>query len=728
MNTSSTLAAGLLGLQSQFPANHDIQLGLVIFDEDGGLPSSAITSIQGSLSRNGAAPVDAVFLDDGLGHDAEADDGVFTANLSPGEPGEHRIFVTIEGHRNGHPFARSVGGLLRVAEPCGRFLAGFRSFSVDEDGNGLPERLDLETNVEVLRAGRFQLQAHILASNGESDFANAFTDLELGPQTVRVGFEADRLRDLGVEGPCQVTDLKLAYLGDQGLEICDTQIEVGETEAFDPSTAERAPIILAGPHRDSGVDLNGDGTLDRLDFQTDLSLLVAGEFGWDAGLYDSQGRQIDFASGSGFLSAGPASAALSFDGKRIAENGVDGPFHVRNFSIIGEAGTASFVLVGSTRAYSAGDFGATTGGTSPGGPAPSVSSGGVVNAASFVAVISPGSWVTIFGQNLAATTATWDGAFRGTDLPTVVAGVQVLFDGEPGAVSFVSPTQINVQAPNGVDGQVEVRVILNGVASPPRIAEVRASAPALFTFGPGQTRHAAAVHLDGVFVGPEGLFGGVVPTRPAQGGDRILVFGTGFGPTNPIVPAGRLFQGAARLTNPVRVLIGGREAVVEFAGLSGAGLNQFNVVVPDGLQSGNHEIVIEAGSQQTQPGVRLNVIGSAGEPGSGPIEIQLLKAELTIPEAGLLSYSWSAAFSDTRARSLRIDVVLSVDEQIGGADVVLLSENRETRQGQSGLGVQDVAIVPQNVPDGDYFIGILITDLGSGEESRSNVLPLEITR
>ena len=362
------------------------------------------------------------------------------------------------------------------------------------------------------------------------------------------------------------------------------------------------------------------------------------------------------------------------------------------------------------------------------GPTPSISAGGVVNAASFETVSSPGSWVTIFGQNLAGSTTTWDGAIQGTDLPTVVAGVQVLFDGRPGAVSFVSPGQINVQAPDGVDGQVEVRVIVNGLAGQASIAEVRALAPALFTYGPGQTRHAAAVHLDGVFVGPDDLFGGVVPTRPAQAGDRILVFGSGFGPTNPPVPAGLLFLGAARLTNSVRVLIGSGEAVVEFAGLSGAGLNQFNVIVPDGLPSGDHEIVIEVGSQQTQPGVRLSVTGSVGGPGSGPIEIQLLDAELTSPEVGLLSYSWSAAFSDTRARSLRIDVVLSVDEQIGGTDVVLLSENRETRQGQSGLGVQDVAIIPQDVPDDDYFIGILITDLGSGEESRSNVLPLEIAR
>ena len=362
------------------------------------------------------------------------------------------------------------------------------------------------------------------------------------------------------------------------------------------------------------------------------------------------------------------------------------------------------------------------------GPTPSISAGGVVNAASFETVISPGSWVTIFGQNLAGSTTTWDGAIQGTDLPTVVAGVQVLFDGRPGAVSFVSPRQINVQAPDGVDGQVEVRVIVNGLAGQASIAEVRALAPALFTYGPGQTRHAAAVHLDGVFVGPDDLFGGVVPTRPAQAGDRILVFGSGFGPTNPPVPAGLLFLGAARLTNSVRVLIGSGEAVVEFAGLSGAGLNQFNVIVPDGLPSGDHEIVIEVGSQQTQPGVRLSVTGSVGGPGSGPIEIQLLDAELTSPEVGLLSYSWSAAFSDTRARSLRIDVVLSVDEQIGGTDVVLLSEIRETRQGQSGLGVQDVAIIPQDVPDDDYFIGILITDLGSGEESRSNVLPLEIAR
>jgi protocatechuate 3,4-dioxygenase beta subunit len=67
----------------------------------------------------------------------------------------------------------------------------------------------------------------------------------------------------------------------------------------------------------------------------------------------------------------------------------------------------------------------------PAATAPAISSGGVVNAASGAATITPGSWVSIYGTNLAATTY----ALASTDivnnlLPTTLSGVSVQIDGK----------------------------------------------------------------------------------------------------------------------------------------------------------------------------------------------------------------------------------------------------------------------------------------------------------
>ncbi len=91
---------------------------------------------------------------------------------------------------------------------------------------------------------------------------------------------------------------------------------------------------------------------------------------------------------------------------------------------------------------------------------------------------------------------------------------------------------------------------------------------------------------DGVFLGKAGLVPGVA-TRPARPGDVILVFGTGFGPTDPPTPASKLVTQAAVLAFPLVARIGGANAAVQFAGIVGAGLYQFNLVVPE-LEDGDH--------------------------------------------------------------------------------------------------------------------------------------------
>lgn len=232
----------------------------------------------------------------------------------------------------------------------------------------------------------------------------------------------------------------------------------------------------------------------------------------------------------------------------------------------------------------------------------------VANGASFEARVSPGAWVSIFGEDLATTTRIWrEDESRDGILPKELDGVQVEFDGKPAAVYFVSPGQLNVQAPDGLpEGPVRVEVIHRGRRSAAFTVEVRAVAPAFFRFPQGGGTFAAAVLAERengqtVYVGRPEWFGGVVAARPARPGERVLLFGTGFGPTNPQVPAGQVFSGAAPLTHPVRVLIGGLPATVEFAGLAGAGLYQFNLVVPQGVPAGDTAVMAEINGSTTAP-------------------------------------------------------------------------------------------------------------------------------
>lgn len=230
----------------------------------------------------------------------------------------------------------------------------------------------------------------------------------------------------------------------------------------------------------------------------------------------------------------------------------------------------------------------------------------VANSGSYAPAISPGSWATVFGSNLANTSPagqSWSASdFQGNLLPTSLDGTSVLINGRSAAVSFVSPGQLNVQVPDDTtQGTVAVQVITpSGIAQ--QTATLAPVAPSIFPVTVGGVNYAAAVAADGTLLAAPGQIAG---SRAANPGEIILIFGTGFGDTVPHQPAGQLVN-PSPLANAVTATICGQTANVAYAGLVEAGLNQFNVVVPDSA-SGNCSVLFQVAGQSTQSGIVLPV-------------------------------------------------------------------------------------------------------------------------
>jgi len=239
----------------------------------------------------------------------------------------------------------------------------------------------------------------------------------------------------------------------------------------------------------------------------------------------------------------------------------------------------------------------------------------VENDASYAAGIESGSWVSIIGTSLAPDTRLWqasDFVGLGTGLPMSLDGVSVTIDGKSAAVYYISPTQLNVQAPtDSAIGTVSVGV-KNGSTTASGTATLQTYAPAFFPlYAPGNPAgspvYAAAVHLDGVIVVPPAFYGAGVTTRSATPGETIEIYGTGFGPTNPITNFGQTFSGAPPTTNTVTCTIGGVNTPVQFAGLVAPGEYQINIQVPSGLPSGDNLVVLKVGGVTTQANAYLTM-------------------------------------------------------------------------------------------------------------------------
>jgi uncharacterized protein (TIGR03437 family) len=226
--------------------------------------------------------------------------------------------------------------------------------------------------------------------------------------------------------------------------------------------------------------------------------------------------------------------------------------------------------------------------------------GGVVSAASFKAGLASGAWVAVFGTNLSTTTRTWTGAdFAGDQLPVRLDGVGVNINGKPAYVHYISPTQVNVLAPeDSAEGPVQVEVVNILGRSNAVTAQKLTVAPAWFTQVAQARRYLAAVFPDGTLVGRPESFPGVA-ARPAMPGDTIVLYATGLGPTDPPYPEGRVIQQAAVLKNPISIHIGGVAVVADFAGIVGAGLYQINLQVPD-LPDGDAAVSVQVRGFEAQ--------------------------------------------------------------------------------------------------------------------------------
>jgi uncharacterized protein (TIGR03437 family) len=229
---------------------------------------------------------------------------------------------------------------------------------------------------------------------------------------------------------------------------------------------------------------------------------------------------------------------------------------------------------------------------------------GVTNGASGSPDIVSGSWVSIYGRNLSATRREWTENDITYDwLPTALDGVHVDINNTPAVVAFVSPTQLNVLAPDNLPaGPVEVSV-KGPLGTQKATANVKSYAPGLFPLNVPPGNLVLAMHADWSYVARTGQLPLNVASRPAKPRETIVFYGTGFGHTDPAATMYYRFSGSATLAGspPVRVQIGPLSAEVAYVGLVTNGTYQVNVVVPD-LPDGDHEVIVSMGAESSPRG------------------------------------------------------------------------------------------------------------------------------
>jgi uncharacterized protein (TIGR03437 family) len=240
-----------------------------------------------------------------------------------------------------------------------------------------------------------------------------------------------------------------------------------------------------------------------------------------------------------------------------------------------------------------------------GGSAPRFTAAAVVNAASFVNGIVPGSFATVFAFGVRD-----DPGSAIADrfpLPLSIGGVSVTVAGVPAPVYSASNVNgqesLSFQVPWSIAGRTQADIVLtrDGQASPAATVAVSAAQPGVFTTDGRQAIVVDAVdyHL-------------ATAARPLVRGEDVFLYATGLGPV-----ANQPADGTAAPSSPpfattaaaVQITIGGIACDVQFAGLPPglAGVYQVNFRVGATVPTGTQDMVVTVSGGPPSPAVQTIV-------------------------------------------------------------------------------------------------------------------------
>jgi uncharacterized protein (TIGR03437 family) len=199
--------------------------------------------------------------------------------------------------------------------------------------------------------------------------------------------------------------------------------------------------------------------------------------------------------------------------------------------------------------------------------------------------VAAGSLISIFGQNLSSSTASAPYPW-----PAQLNDTTVNIDGTPCPLTYAAPLQVNGLVPSNLMPGLHNLTLVDSQGQHSINLMIESIVPALF-YEAGNA--AAAQHSN---------YQPVSASSPAAVGESISLYATGLGPVT-------LLNGLEVANQTPSVYIGGQSATVTFAGRAPGyqGLDQINVQIPAGVQSGASVPVVVVSGNRTSNQVLLAV-------------------------------------------------------------------------------------------------------------------------
>ena len=165
-----------------FPSSTKITEGkaavfsLALFDGQTPLTGATITS-EFKFPNGTTAPI--LFSDSGVGDDYQASDGIYSAHYLPNTIGEYTITARVSGTKSPNtPYAILSYAKFVVNPFIGRLTGQVDDAGVDDNADGLFDKITVESEVETTQPGEIGIFVHLKTPNGQYIVRNGRAQLD----------------------------------------------------------------------------------------------------------------------------------------------------------------------------------------------------------------------------------------------------------------------------------------------------------------------------------------------------------------------------------------------------------------------------------------------------------------------------------------------------------------------------------------------------------------------
>ena len=254
--SDSQIGTALLTQDVDNAINNDIVMTALVFEGEQPVKGASIeVKVVDSDVDSSFVPKTITLLDNGAERDFASNDGIYTGVLKISQSGEFLARAVITGiTSDGNDFERRSSTRFFVRNPLASFTGAFFDTGIDDNNNGLIDKILITPRVDVIEDGTYDLSVVIEATNGNSVYSHTLSDLFSGINDVDVAFGLEDLKILGINGPYFIKRFSIENLSGDRPVLADEIFDVGQTKAFEiEDFGSGDPTPTATPTPDEGI-------------------------------------------------------------------------------------------------------------------------------------------------------------------------------------------------------------------------------------------------------------------------------------------------------------------------------------------------------------------------------------------------------------------------------------------------------------------------------------------